>query len=189
METVQEHYDRIRDEITDGCLFLISKNALISKTIRWCDSSEYSHIGEILVKEVFGKKRILTLESNPDGLRVHFFSNILESCDKFTIIKPLCSQEIIEEEMWNSLGRAEKKVKYDFFNGIKEGVNRKFNTTMKITRTDGMKICSDSVRLKAINQRMIDFNTKIRFMKFEDLSLPFPQDYLRYRNKFKTKLL
>ncbi len=183
METILEKYNRIRPNITDGCLFLMSKNAFISRVIRNCDDkAEFSHIGLIFSKTFGSDKRLFIIDSNENGVHPELLSARINACNNFAIIKPLCSLSIIEDVLWNSFLQADESIKYDFFGGFKELVNRKFGTTMKITRGANHKICSDWVRDVAIKQDMVNLD-------FGALSLPFPQDYIRYRNINTTELM
>jgi hypothetical protein len=178
METKREHYNRIRNKITDGCLILIKKDQFISKAIRWFDNSEYSHIGVIFEKA----GRLFIIDSNPNGVHPELLSERIKICSGFTIIKPLCDEEIINEALDDLFKRAEIGIKYDFSNGFKEALNRKFKLKLHIIDRDEHDICSDWVKNIAIDQNML-------IDKFNDLKEPFPQDYIRYRNIKTTEIL
>lgn len=168
--SINEKYAQIRPEITDGCLFLMSKPKMLSKIIRWVDNSEFSHVGLVFTKA----GRNFIIDSNANGVHPELLSVRVNECDNFCIIKPLCDAETIEDNLVNSFKRAETGINYDFSNGIKESINRKFGTKFKITLRDMHDICSDWVEQTAINQKMV---TNLPL-------LPFPQDYLRYRSNF-----
>src|ERR1035437_932212 len=169
MESIQDKYQRIRPEITDACMFLMSRNRPVSKIIRWSDNADFSHIG--LIFEKVG--RFLIIDSNSNGVHPELLSVRIDECDNFLIIKPLCSIDIINDELCKSFTRASLGIKYDFKNGLKELVNRKFHTSFKIKSRDEHDICSDWVREQAIAQGMLT-------EEFKKVTLPFPQDYLRY---------
>lgn len=186
---IEDRYKAIRDNITDGCLFLMSKDKFISKTIRRHDRNEdgswaeFSHIGLIFEKKLKdGRRRLFIIDSNPEGVRPELLSIRLKSCDNFAIIKPLCPKKIIEDEVYKSFGRAENGIKYDFLNGAKELINRRYKTNFKISESDDRDICSDFTKELAIEQDMVT-------LAFRDLKLPYPQDYLRYRNLKSTEVL
>lgn len=173
--TIEEKYSELRNEITDGCLVLISKNTLVSKIIRWFDNAEFSHI--MLVFEKSGA--LFVIDSNPDGVHPELLSARINKCDNFCIIKPLCSSEIIQMNLSECFERAKLGIKYDFKNAVKEAFNRKFNTKFRIKLRDGHDICSDWTEPTAVIQKMI---TQLPLE-------PFPQDYLRYRDELNTKLV
>lgn len=183
METKEEHYLRIRNEITDGCLFIMNKNAFISKGIRWFDNNaEYSHVGLVFEKELGDRKRLFIIDSNETGVKPALLSDRLKECDSFLVIKPLCNLHKININLANSFDRAEKGIKYDYKNAIKEAFNRKLSTRFKIKLKDNSEICSQWTKIQAIEQDMVSF-------EFSLLELPFPQDYLRYRNIATTSVL
>lgn len=178
MESINEKYQRIRPSLTDGCLILLSKNRIVSKIIRNCDKSEFSHVG--IVFEKLG--RWFIIDSNAQGVHPDLLSERIKISNNFCFIEPTVDPFVIETEMQKAILYSERGIKYDFSNGIKELINRKFGTSLRITQRDEHDICSDYTSNYAINLSMV---TK----DFEKLRLPFPQDYMRFNNKETTKIL
>lgn len=174
---IQKAYDEIRPMLTNGCLFLTSKDAIISKFIRWTDNkASMSHIGMLIVQEFEGEKRVMVIDSNARGVKPEFFSTRLKKIDNFIIIKPTTEQRIIDKSVFDSIDRASKGIKYDFTNGLKEMWNRKGRWfKFKIKPSDDNDICSDYTR-----QHFID--CIMALLGFKKLRLTFPEDYLRYHN-------
>ena len=69
--------------------------------------------------------------------------------------------------------RSEKWIKYDFINGGKELLNRKFGWNLKIKFDDTRDICSDFVSQYQVNIGMVS-------NIFKKLKIAFPQDAIRY---------
>lgn len=184
METIRAKYQRVRPFITDGCLGLISKPAFVSKFIRRHDRNpdftwaDISHV--MLVFEKAG--RLFVLDANPNGAKPGLLSDRINLSDNCIFIKPLCSAEITKTALSNAILRAENGISYDFINGVKELINRRYKTNFTITDRDEHDICSDLVREPAIIQNTVT-------EEFKKLRLPFPQDYLRYRNTLTTTIL
>ena len=184
METIEEKYKRIRPNITDGCLLLMSKNAWLSKTIRKNDRNEdgtpaeFSHIGLIFEKA----GTLFIVDSNSCGVKPAVLSDRISECDNFIVIKPLCSKEIIEKQLENSFFRLKTKIYYDFEAVAKIWFNNHFGTDFKIRKRDKHDICSDWTRDQSIGQNMV-------LPKFETIEEPSPQDYIRYRNTYHTTIL
>ena len=178
METIKERYERIRPEVTDGCLFLMSKDKFVSKAIRWFDKSEFSHIG--IIFEKYG--RLFILDSNMAGVHPELLSARVNLADNFIFIKPMLSKTLTTQAMEAVFKRSELNIEYDFINGAKELSNRKFGSSFKIISSEKNDICSKLTRQPAITQSMVTKN-------FELIPQPLPQDYLRYRNIYNTTLL
>ncbi len=181
METIQEKYQRLRPLLTDGCLFLCSKNKIVSKIIRNCDKSEFSHVG--IVFEKFG--RWFIMDSNASGVHPDLLSERINIADNFCFIQPMPEvfrSHPIDEEIKQAIIYSETGISYDFSNGIKELVNRKIGTSLRITKRDQHDICSDYTANYAIKTYMVVY-------PFHSLELPFPQDYIRYNNAETTKIL
>lgn len=178
---IQKAYDEIRPSITDGCLFLSSKNKFVSKTIRKNDrnadgsKAEFSHVGVLFVKEYKGHKRVFVIDSNAPGVEADFFSDRLKDIDNFVILKPLCKEDRIQNAMFAALNRRKGNIKYDWINGLKELFNRRYKRWFKIKPTPGRDICSDWVREQAEDQLMM-------VASFKDVEQAFPQDYIRYHS-------
>ncbi len=179
--TIQERYERIRHEIGDGCIGLMSKKAFVSNLIRRHDrnfdgsKAEWSHVFSVYAKEYNGRIRLFVLDSNATGVKPAFLSDRIKACDNFMFLKPSCSNEIIQAALFDSFDRASKGIKYDYFNGFKELANRRYGFKFKIKPRDEHDICSDWCRPQSITQDMM-------LLEFALLPEPFPQDYDRYCN-------
>jgi len=178
METIQEKYQRIRPTLTDGCLFLCSKNKIVSKIIRNCDNSEFSHVG--IVFEKFG--RWFIMDSNANGVHPDLLSERIDISNNFCFIQPTIGSFYVDKEMKQAIINSEAGISYDFSNGIKELINRKIGTSLRITKRDRHDICSDYTANYAINLEMVT-------EAFQKLELPFPQDYIRYNDTHTTRIL
>lgn len=94
----------------------------------------------------------------------------------FTIIKPTVKRDLINNEMKTLLHKSDDKwIKYDFINGIKELLNRRFGFKLTINLKDDREICSDYVCRYASN---LDIVTT----EFKNKIIVFPEDYIRYVN-------
>lgn len=180
-DKILEFYDSVRHLISDGCIGLMSKDAFISKAIRWHDreieggKAEWSHVYSIFEKEFEGRSRLFVLDSNAQGVKPALLSDRIRDCDNFMILIPTCDKKTIEKALFDSFDRASKGIKYDYKNGIKELLNRRYGLKLKITNRDEHDICSDWCRDQFIAQGMASD-------KFISITLPFPADYDRYSN-------
>jgi len=188
METIQEKYERLRPQIGNGCLGVMSKNALISKVILKHDrnpdrsKAEFSHVFSIFESDLNGEKRLFVLDANPGGVKPAFLSDRIRDCNNFLIIKPLCSQDVIEKALSTSFDRAQTGIKYDYKNAIKEGLNRRYGFSLNIKKEANKDICSEWTETQAITQDMVT-------EPFKSLKLTFPQDYIRYNKESTTLIL
>ena len=112
-ETIQEKYQSVRDQVDDGCLFLISKDAFFSKTIRRHDRNadntwaDHSHVGIVYSKFFNGRKCLFALDANANGSNPGLLSDRINLCDKFIFIKPLCDSYITAEALYETVRRAQ----------------------------------------------------------------------------------
>lgn len=173
MTDIQIKYSKTRKFIKDGHIILFHGTGLLAKIIQNCDNSYYNHVG--IVFEKLGALYIV--DANANGVqcdRLSFRINKYRGGD-FTIIKPLCSNELIETELSKLLKRSDEKwIKYDFINGLKELINRKFNTNFKIKLDESHEICSDFVSQYQLNLGLLNED-------FKKVRISFPQDTIRYK--------
>lgn len=176
MESKQNKYHRLRPILGACGLFLTRKNKLVSKLIRHCDNgAEFSHVGIYFDFE----DCYFAMDANANGVAPELLSKRIKECQDFCFIKPVT---IHVESLKNSIRSADKGIRYDFINGGKELFNRKFGTKLNIIRSNSMDICSDYVSEFAQLNFMV---TK----EFNNLRLPFPQDYIRFNNEQSTQIL
>ncbi|MGR3221324.1 MAG: hypothetical protein ACUZ8H_16125 [Candidatus Anammoxibacter sp.] len=176
-------YKEMRPFITDGCLFLTSKNKFVSKFIRWADGAEVSHVGMLITKYYGGEKRVMVIDSNAGGVKLDFFSSRLKDFDNLIIMKPTSNQSVIDKSVLDSYDRAAVGIKYDYFGGLKEMWNRKGRWfKFKIKPSANYDICSDYTRQHSIDCDIVN-------AEFCKLQMAYPQDYLRYHNKDKVEII
>lgn len=185
--TPEEWYNSVRGQISDGAIGLISKPALISNIIRRHDRKpdgslgEWSHSFSVDIKEWNGRKRLMIIDSNPGGVKPSFLSDLIKKSNNVIFLIPTCSQDKIQKALFDSYERAEKGIKYDYSNGIKEALNRRYGWKLKITQRDLHDICTDWTAPQFIAQDMAKDEFKL-------LPLAFPNDYDRYSNESVKKL-
>lgn len=178
---ILDKYKKIRPLIEDGDLVLFHGTGVIATIIKSSDKNEdgtwafHNHVG--VVVESHGA--LFIVDSNADGVQADRLSKRIEKYKHggdFTIIKPTVKRELIDLEMRRLLYKSDDKwIKYDFVNGIKELLNRRFGYKLKIKLNDSRDICSDFVSRYACN---LDIVTQ----EFKDKSIVFPEDYIRYLN-------
>lgn len=180
--TLKEQYENLRPSISDGDLVLFAGTGFVARVIENSDHSQFSHIGVVI--ESHGALYIV--DSNAPGVQADRLSQRVDSYHKgakMAIIKPLVNKEELNWELRRLLKKSDSKlIKYDFKNGIKELINRKFGTRLRITQDENRDICSDYVSRYAINLSAVT-------SEFESLRIAFPQDFIRYRSIERTKLL
>lgn len=173
METVTEKYDRIRPLIKDGDLILFRGTGILAKIIQNCDKSYYNHIGIIIEK----LGALYIIDANGNGVQADRLSYRVSKYKggDFTIVHPLCDREDIDFELRRILKRSdEKTIKYDFWNGFKELMNRKFNSNFKVELDERHDICSDFVSEYQLNLGLLNKD-------FINVRISFPQDTIRYK--------
>ena len=172
MENIKEKYDRLRSTICNGDIILFTGKSIASKIIMNCDNNaDWSHI-EIVTKTAQG--RLQVQGANFNGVHPEYLSWRLNLHTDFYIISPNKNIYDIEIALENAFSKVELDIKYDFINGGKELLNRKFNIHIPIKITDKL-VCSYFVRSYAIELGLV---TK----DFEKILLPFPQDFIRFMN-------
>jgi hypothetical protein len=172
---IVDKYNMFRGLLKDGDLVLFHGKGIIANIIQHCDNAYYNHIGVIIEKH----GALFIVDSNADGVQADRLSKRIEKYKRggdFTIIKPTVKREFIDLEMRRLLNRSDEKwIKYDFYNGIKELLNRRFGFKLKITLNDNRDICSDFVSRYACDLDLVN-------QKFKDKTIVFPEDYIRYMN-------
>lgn len=171
-ENIFEKYKRLRPLIKDGDLILFHGTGFIAKIIQSCDRSYYNHIGVVFEK----CGALYILDANANGVQADRLSKRIEKYKdgNFTIIKPLKTNDEIQLELTKLLKRSDEKwIKYDFYNGIKELLNRKFNWNLKINFDENHDICSDFVS-------QYQYNLGLYNEHYKSIRICFPQDTIRY---------
>jgi hypothetical protein len=141
METVQEKYARIRNQIGNGYLINVRGSSALAKAIEWGDSKDgvsayYSHS---LMAFKYGN-RLLCLQSMANGVVPAFLSTEIFANVDFCIIKPLCSQDIIDAAVLKAFDLAETGIPYDYMMLPKVLEERKFG--IRISADKIGSICS-----------------------------------------------
>lgn len=179
METIQEKYTRIRPLIKDGDVILFRGEKALAKIIQECDSNAYyNHVGIVL--KIHGA--LFIIDSNAKGVEPARLSERIEKYIDFDILRPLENESIIELALQIVLRKQDtKKIKYDFINGFKALLNRKFKTKFETHIEDYRNICSMFVLPYALELKMVTLPSEMN-------NLFFPQDYIRYRKNCKIIL-
>lgn len=179
---INEKYEKIRPLIKDGDFILFSGTGIVASIIREADDSKISHIGRVVEL----KGRFLIIDSNADGNHPEWLSTRIERYrddSDFMIIRSTKSQEEIYKNVKDFIWRSDdERTMYDFKNGIKELINRKFGFKFKIKLDVKHNICSQSVRK---DYEALEMGTT----QFIELPIAFPEDYLRYRNRATTEVI
>jgi len=182
METIQQQYDRVRNQIKHGDLILFHGTSLLAKIIQNCDKAFYNHIGVVI--EIEGA--LFIVDSNASGVQADRLSWRIKkytSKSRFVIIRSVVSDATKLFYLKQLLKRSDDKwIKYDFSNGTKELLNRKFNFDLKIKDNETKDICSDYVSRYAQKIEVV-------YENFNKIPIAFPQDYMRFRNLDKTILI
>lgn len=177
MAAIHDKYRKLRSLINDGDLILFHGTGLVARTIQASDSSYYNHIGVVFKK----LGALYIVDANANGVQADRLSRRINKYRKggdFTIVKPLRTSQEIETALTRLLTRSdEKTIKYDFANGIKELLNRKFGFSLVVKADESHDICSDFV-----SQYQIDLNIVVE--EFKHLRVSFPEDTLRYKNEY-----
>lgn len=177
MENIFAKYSRLRPLIKDGDLIVFHGTGIMANIIQKCDKAYYNHIG--LVVEKHGA--LFIVDSNERGVQADRLSWRIKKYSHggdFAIIKPMVTEKAVSSAMAIILERSDKKwIKYDFWNGAKELLNRKFGWNLKINLNENRDICSDFVSDYAVSLNMMTH-------AFNKLQIAFPEDYIRYANEF-----
>lgn len=185
---ILEKYKKNRPLIEGGDLILFHGTGFIASVIKSSDKNEdgswayHNHIG--VVVESHGA--LFIVDSNANGVQADRLSKRIEKYrhgGDFTIIKPTVKRELIDLEMRRLLQKSDDKwIRYDFFNGIKELLNRRFGFKLKVNLSEDRDICSDFVSRYA-------YNLDVVTQEFKDKSIVFPEDYIRYINEENANII
>ena len=174
MSNIKEKYQNLRPLIKDGDLVLFRGTRLLAKIIQNCDKAYFNHIG--IVIQAHGA--LFIVDSQSEGVVADRLSKRISDYPggDFCIIQSV--NEVSDEALDNLLARQDKEdILYDYGNGFKELLNRKFGWNLKIKPIDKRDICSDFVYEYALRHKII--------LPFPN-RVAFPMDYVRHRNKDTT---
>ncbi|MES2590913.1 MAG: hypothetical protein V4608_03425 [Bacteroidota bacterium] len=153
-------------------MILFHGTGFVARVIQNCDKSYYNHVG--VVVESGGA--LFIVDANADGVQADRLSWRIRKYrhgGDFTVIKPKFDTSV---EMERLLDRSDDSwIRYDYNNGIKELINRKFGANLKIKLKDNKSICSHNVAQYAINLGIVTWD-------FKKLRIAYPEDYIRYMN-------
>lgn len=176
MENINDKYKRIRKYLKDGDIILFRGTSLLSRIIRYCDKSYFTHVGVVFQK----LGALYIVDSNANGVQADRLSHRVDKYypnGDFMVIKPTATNDEIQLALSKILTRSDgKTIKYDFWNGLKELLNRKFNFKFKIHTDATHEICSDYVSTYQVELKMVTDD----FLKLE---ISFPQDSVRYMSQ------
>ena len=180
--TIKERYFKGRHLIKNGDFIFFSGTGLIASVIKDADQSPISHVGRVI--ELYG--RLLIIDSNALGNHPEWLSSRIEGYSPnsdISIIRSNKNGEVISGNVASFINRSDdERTKYDFKNGIRELINRKFNLDFKISLDKSHNICSQSVRKDFEDLEMCT-------NEFKKLPIAFPFDYFRYRNINNTSII
>jgi hypothetical protein len=181
---IEQKYDLLRPHIKEGDIIVFHGTHLLAQIIQNCDSAYYNHMGVIIeCNSALG-----ICDANGNGVQWDRLSwriaKYHHSGSDFDIIRPLNNREEVRQQLRILLLRSDEKwVKYDFINGVKELLNRKFESSIfKIKLNNDRAICSSNDAKYAIN-------LGIMTDEFAKQRIQFPQDYIRYLNADKARVL
>jgi hypothetical protein len=179
MSEIEEKYNRLRPFMKEGDLILFHGKKALAKIIQNCDSNAYfNHVG--VIGEIAGA--LFIIDSNGDGVHPERLSTRVLSYENgdFLILRSLKSKPTIKKALQNLLKKHDEiDIKYDFLNGLKALINRKFKTNLSVKRFYNRDICSMFVLPYALELEMV-------FLLKEENVLFFPQDYIRQLFKAET---
>lgn len=183
MSDIEIKYKSIRHLIQDGDLIVFHGTGFIAKIIQNCDKSWANHTG--IIFESHGA--LFIEDSNATGVQADRLSWRIRKYKgnggDFKIIRPMQPLSLIRSELRSLLTRGDNKwIRYDFKNGIKELLNRKFGWKLKIKLDDSTSICSAYDAEYAMNLGMVTD-------EFKKLKIAFPQDFLRYLDTNNAKII
>lgn len=176
MENINDKYARVRKYIKDGDIILFHGTGIVANVIQNCDNSYFNHIGIIFEK----CGALYIVDANENGVqadRLSFRIKKYSPKGDFIILKPTATNEQIQEALTKILKRSdEKTIKYDFWNGFKELMNRKFGCSLKVDLDESHDICSDYVSTYQVELKMVTDD-------FFKVRIAFPQDSFRYMSE------
>jgi hypothetical protein len=179
MQTIKEKYSKLHPQIKNGDVILFRGERALAKIIQECDSNAYyNHVGIVL--KVSGA--LFIIDSNANGVEPARLSERINKYVDFDVLRPTESEELIELALQGILKKQDVvKIKYDYINGLKAMLNRKFKTRFETHIENYRNICSMFVLPYALELKMVNIPIDMN-------NLFFPQDYIRYKNKYKIIL-
>ncbi len=185
METIQDKYKRIRPLIHDGDLLLFRGTKLLAQIIQHSDREPdgtpayFNHIGIVIASH----GSLFIVDSQSEGVVADRLSkriNDYHPNGDFCVIHSI-NHSGTDKEVDDMLARQDMNdILYDYRNGFKELLNRRFGWNLKIKDNDAKDICSDFVHDYAVRKKMV--------IPFE-CRVAFPMDYIRYRNVSETTII
>ncbi len=178
---ITRKYNRIRPYIKHGDLILFHGRGLVASVIQSCDRSYWNHVGVVL--KVNGA--LFIVDANATGVQADRLSWRIKKYKggDFSVIQSGIERSLIDQHLSDLLSISDEKwIKYDFMNGIKELLNRKFGWKLNIEEDASHDICSDYVKLYAMETKMVTDS-------FKHLKIAFPEDYFRFLNYENSVLL
>ena len=185
MLTIQQKYINHRPKLSDGDLILFRGTRLLAKIIQHCDRDTltkqpayFNHIGIVLKMH----NAFFIVDSQSGGVVADRLSKRINDYKNgdFCVIQSLSTIGTTRELEELLAKQDSKSILYDYGNGFKELLNRRFDWNLKINPTDKKDICSDFVYSYTLQKKMI--------LPFQN-RVAFPMDYIRHRNKQQTALL
>ena len=175
MELIKEKYTRIRSKIENGDVILFRGNHLLSKIIQESDSDAYyNHVGIVLKIS----DALFIIDSNANGVEPARLSERIDKYVDFKVLRSKKTVEQINESLKFVLKKQDSsKIKYDYWNGFKAMLNRKFNFNLKIKIKNNRNICSMFVLPYAYDLDIVSMPESM-----DDLF--FPQDFIRYGKNY-----
>lgn len=168
-----DKYEQLRPQISDGDLILFHGTGIMARIIQNCDKAYYNHIGVVIEKH----GALFIVDANANGVqadRLSYRINKYKNGGDFCILKPNVGLILKDKAMDKLLMRSNNKtIHYDFKNGFKELLNRKFGWNLTIKMRSEHFICSSNDAEYAIDLKMADFS---------GLRIAYPEDYIRCRN-------
>lgn len=177
-ENILDKYIRVRPDLKHGDTMLVHGEKFVSKIIQECDKGAYwTHF--LIVVEVSGV--FFCVDSNAPGVKPERLSVRIKSYNEeegtdFVIRRSYKSKEEIDTAFFNVMQRVETAgvIKYDFINGIKSLLNRRFSfCNFKIKINDTHDICS---------MFGYPYERELQMIKTVPMkrSLVFPSDFEKY---------
>jgi len=165
-----------REEIKSGDVIIFRSKKWLGRIIQWIDNSYYNHAGIAF----WSNDILFIVDSNENGVRPEFMSIRMSKYVDFCALRPRkFNNKRIKKAINKSLRRGNSIIKYDFFLALKILFIKKLNINFKGFYSPNRDICSEFVRYYLDN-----FSDC-----YSSLTMPTPQDLIRYANKDKIEIL
>ena len=180
-EIPQKYLDH-RSEIQNGDIILYRGSSTLAKLIEYFDNAYYNQIGVVwkVVDPDTNEYRLLTMDMWTNGLVVIPLSERMRGYKDFCIIRPMVKQDIIESAIFNSLKQWEGKVGYDFTLLLRIAIIKKTGIDITGLGKSNKYICSEFIQ---------NYCSSLKISTFDNLSLITPEDFRRYNDPSKFKVL